>query len=79
MTPPRELLRLVIATAIPGEVGTLVGTAAVREGREARMKAREKYISSRTIEGLVDAHLWSTMSLERYRGPFWGFYNVWAF
>jgi len=57
-TPPRELLRLVIATAIPGEVDTLVGTAAVREGREARMKAREKYISSRTIEHLVGAHLW---------------------
>ena len=46
MTPSRELPRLVIGTAIPREVDTLAGTAAVREGSEARMKAREIYISS---------------------------------
>jgi hypothetical protein len=60
MTPSRdsELPRLVIAIAIPREVDALaVGTAAMREGSEARMKAREKYISSRTIERLVGAHL----------------------
>jgi hypothetical protein len=58
MTPSRELPRLVIATAIPREVDTLArATAVVREGSEARMKAREKYISSRTIERLVGAHL----------------------
>ena len=48
MTPPRELLRLVIAIAIPRGVDTLAGTAAVREESRlvARMKAREIYISS---------------------------------
>ena len=35
-----------IGTAIPREEGTLSGTATVREGNEARMKAREMYISS---------------------------------
>lgn len=61
MTPLTELPRLVIATAIPREVDPLAaGTAAVRGGSEARMKAslaREKCISSRTIKRLVDAHL----------------------
>lgn len=57
MTPSRELPRLVIATAIPREVDSTGGTAAVREGSEAKMKAREKYISSRTIKRLVGAHL----------------------
>ena len=56
-TPSRKLPRLVIATAIPREVGTLAGTAEMREGSEARMKAREKYISSRTIKRLICAHL----------------------
>lgn len=49
-----------IATAIPREVVTLAGTAAVRSGSKARMEAREareKYISSRTIKRLVGAHL----------------------
>jgi hypothetical protein len=54
MTPSRELPRLVIAIAIPREVGTLAGGAAVmREGSEVRMKAREKYVSSRTMMRLV--------------------------
>lgn len=57
MTPSRELPPLAIATAIPREVNTLAGgTAAVREGSEARIKAKEKYIWSRTIKHLVDAH-----------------------
>jgi hypothetical protein len=60
MTASTELPRLVIATAIPREVDSLAaGAAAVRErsDSEARMKAREKYISSRTIKRLVGAHL----------------------
>ena len=58
MTPSRELPRLVIAIAIPREVDTLSrGAAAMREESEARMKAREKYILSWTIERLVGAHL----------------------
>jgi hypothetical protein len=74
MTPSRELPRLAIATAIPREVDTLAGgTAAVREGSEARMKAREKYILSRTIKRFVAGRC-SRMSLEKYRGHSWGFY-----
>jgi hypothetical protein len=44
--------RLVIGTAIPREAG---GTAAVRKGNEARMKAREKCISSRALKRLTEA------------------------
>ncbi len=63
MTPSRGLPRLVIGTGIPREVGTLVGGAAVvKKGSEARMKPREKYISSSTRSN---------------RGHNWGFYTSW--
>jgi hypothetical protein len=56
-TPLRESLRLVIGTAIPREASdSASGTAAVRKGSEARMKAKEKYISSRTLKHLIGAH-----------------------
>jgi len=49
-TPPRELPRLVIGTAIPREAGTLAGgAAAVRKGSETKIKPREKRISGRTM------------------------------
>lgn len=60
--PSRELPRLAIAIAIPREVDTLAGgAAAARGGSEAKMrtfKARDKNISSRTVERFVGAHLW---------------------
>jgi hypothetical protein len=56
MTPSLGLPRLVIGTAIPREEGTLNdGAATVRRGSEARMKPRQKYISSSALKGLVGA------------------------
>ena len=53
-TPFRELLRLVIGTAIPREAGTLAGgAAAVRKESKARTKPREKYISRTMNRRLV--------------------------
>jgi len=50
MTPSLGLPRLVIGTAIPREEGSLTsGAAAMRRGSEARMKLKEKYISSSGI------------------------------
>ena len=47
---------MVIGTAIPREAGdSASGTAAVRKGREARMKTREKCISSGTLRQLIAA------------------------
>ena len=55
-TPLGGLPRLVIGTAIPREAGdSASGTAAVRKGREARMKTREKCISSGTLRQLIAA------------------------
>jgi len=52
------LPRLVIAIAIPREAGeSASGTAAVRKGSDARMKAKEKYILSRTLKRLTGARL----------------------
>jgi hypothetical protein len=56
--PSRGLPRLVIGTAIPREMGTLTaGAAAVWRESEARMKPRERYISTRSsiLERLVGA------------------------
>lgn len=47
---------MVIGTAIPREAGNSArGTAAVRRGREVRMKTREKCISSGTLRQLIGA------------------------
>jgi hypothetical protein len=69
---------LVIATAIPLEVDTLAGAAAVRDGSEAKMKAfkaREINISSRTVKRFVGAHLWFDNDFEprEISGTFLGF------
>jgi hypothetical protein len=55
-TPLRELPRLMSGTAIPREVGNSAGGAAtMRKRREARTKAREKFIVSRTLNRLTGA------------------------
>jgi hypothetical protein len=46
----------VIATAIPRELDTLAGAAAVRES-DTRMKARKMYISSRSLQDCKSAWL----------------------
>ena len=79
-TPLREPLRLAIGTAIPREANdSASGTAAVRKGSEARMKAKE-YISSRTLKHLTGAHCSNTdhrMDLRKYRAIPPGFLYFW--